>query len=139
MAAKRLLIAVGDVAGGADALPFGVRELIETADEIRVIAPRLPQRLDWIASATDAATEQADERLQAVLGEIEELATAVEGEVGADDPLLAFEDAVASFAPGHILVALRAGDQADWQERGLVDQIRERFGLPLTVFEIAAD
>ena len=139
MAAKRLLIAAGDVAGGVDALPFGVRELIDSADEILVIAPRLPQRLDWLTSATDAATEQADERLRAVLGELEELGAPVEGEVGADDPLLAFEDAVASFAPGHILVGLRAGDQSGWQERGLVDQIRARFGLPLTVFEIVAD
>ena len=66
-----------------------------------------------------------------VLGQIEELGTEASGEVGADDPLLAFEDATASFAADHILVALRAGHHAAWQERGLLDQLVERFDLPV--------
>ena len=31
--------------------------------------------------------------------------------------------------------ALRSGDHSGWQERGLLDQIRE-FGIPITVFEL---
>lgn len=53
---------------------------------------------------------------------------------GADDPLLAFEDVIREFTPDHILVALRAPDQAGWQERGLLDQLLERFRLPVTAF-----
>ena len=94
---KRLLIAAGEAANSADALPFGVRELIDAADEVLVVTPALPTRFEWLASATDKAREQADERLQAVLGQIEELGTEASGTVGADDPLLAFEDALATF------------------------------------------
>jgi hypothetical protein len=47
-----------------------------------------------------------------------------------------FADAVRRFEPDHILVALRASDHSAWQERGLVDRVREAFPLPLTVFEI---
>ena len=113
----RLLIAAGEAADSADALPFGVRELIDTADEVLVVTPTLPTRFEWLASATDKAREQADERLQAVLGQIEELGTQASGTVGADDPLLAFEDALAAFHADHILVGLRPPDHADWQER----------------------
>ncbi len=71
--AKRLLIAAGGSAEGIEQLPFGVRELIDAAEEILVVAPALPSRLEWLASATDRAREQADERLRTVLGQLTEL------------------------------------------------------------------
>src|SRR5215207_7076294 len=111
----RLLIAAGEAADSADALPFGVRELIDAADEILVVTPALPSRFEWLASATDRAREHADERLRAVLGQIAELGSEAAGAVGADDPLLAFEDAIRDFDPDHLLIALRAGEDAGWQ------------------------
>lgn len=50
--------------------------------------------------------------------------------------MTAFDDAVRDFRPDHVLVALRAWEHADWQERDLVDAVRERYRLPVTVFEI---
>jgi hypothetical protein len=135
----RLLIAAGEAASGSDSLPVGIRMLIDAADEIMVVAPRLPGRLDWLASATDAATGRADERLQVVLGHLDELGAEARGRVGADDPLLAFEDAIREFSPDHLLIALRGGDRAGWQERGLLDSLLARFGLPVTVFELPSD
>lgn len=136
--ANRLLVAAGDAVPSVDDLPFGVRELIDAADEILVVTPALPSRLEWLASATDKAREQADERLRAVLGQIAELGSDAEGAVGADDPLLAFEDAIRDFNPDHLLVALRAGQYSGWQERGLLDQLQQRFGLPVTAFAVAS-
>jgi len=133
---KRLLIAAGEAAETTESLPFGVRALIDAADEVLVVTPALPTRFEWLASATDKAREQADERLQAVLGQIEQFGTEVSGTVGADDPLLAFEDALAGFQAEHILVGLRGPDRADWQERGLVDDLLRRFGVPVTVFSL---
>jgi hypothetical protein len=132
--AKRLLIAAGESASSPQELPFGVRELIDGADEILVVTPRLPNRLDWLASATDKATEHADERLQTVLGHLAEMGSEASGTLAADDPLLAFEDAIRDFAPDHLLIALRADEDAGWQERGLLEQIRQRFRLPMTAF-----
>jgi hypothetical protein len=34
------------------------------------------------------------------------------------------------------LIALRAGENAGWQERGLLEQVQERFGLPITAFSL---
>jgi hypothetical protein len=140
MTETRLLIAAGEAPGRAVDLPPGVRTLIESAGEIYVIAPTLPDRFEWLASATDRATRQADNRLRKVLGQVGEAGgSGSSGEVGADDPLLAFEDAIRSFEANHILIGLRAQDRSGWQERGLLDAVQDRFGLPLTVFQVPGD
>ena len=133
---NRLLIVAGESSSAADGLPPGVRELIDGADEILVVTPTLPTRFEWLASATDKRREQADERLQTILGQLQEIGSEAEGQVGADDPLLAIEDAVRGFKPEHLLIALRPKDEADWQERGLLEQIEQRFELPMTSFVI---
>lgn len=137
--AKRLLIAAGESASDPGELPFGVRALVDAAEEIMVITPALPSRLEWLASATNRAREQADARLHTVLGHLEEMGTEAGGAVGADDPLLAFEDAIRDFAPDHLLIALRARRSAGWQERGLLDRLQERFELPITAFALRGD
>jgi hypothetical protein len=55
---RQLFIAAGEVAASAEDLPFGVRNLIDAAEEILVITPTLPGRFVWLSSATDRAREQ---------------------------------------------------------------------------------
>lgn len=136
---KRLLIAVGQAAADAAEVPSGVRALIDTASEVMVIAPTLPSRLQWLMSDTDRATERADERLRVVLGHLDDLGAKARGRVGSDDPLVAFDNAIREFAPGHILIALRPEERAGWQERALIDEVLARFGLSVTVFLLAGD
>jgi hypothetical protein len=131
----RLLIAAGEAAAEVDELPSGIRSLIEAADDILVIAPALPGRWEWLSSATDKAREHADDRLRTVLGHLEDMGVEAEGTIGADDPLLAFDDAIRQFSPDHLLVALRPPQRTGWQERGLLDQLVER-GIPVTVFQL---
>jgi hypothetical protein len=132
----KLLIAAGEAATSTAELPAEIRSLIVAADELMVIVPSLPGRFDWIASDTDKARRQADERLRAVLGQLDETGTLAHGRVGADDPLLAFEDAIREFRPDHLLIGLRREDRAGWQERRLLDRIQERFAIPMTVFQL---
>jgi hypothetical protein len=132
----RLLIAAGEAASSPDQLPSGVRQLIDAADEILVISPTLPGRLEWLASDTDRAKQEADERLQEVLGHLGEIGADADGTIGADDPILAFEDAVARFSPTHILIGVRSDDRAGWQERGLVEGLWERIRIPITIFDL---
>lgn len=133
----RLLIATGEAAASEDELPRLVRGLIENASDLLVMTPMLISRLQWLASDTDRARYEADERLSTVLSHVEALApeAGVRGRVGDDTPLTAFADAISEFSPDHILIALRGRDHSRWQERGLLDQIRE-FGIPITVFEL---
>jgi hypothetical protein len=134
---RRLLIATGGAAASEDELPPLVRALIETASELLVMTPMLVGRLQWLASDSDRARYEADERLSTVLGHVETIApeAAIEGRIGDDTPFTAFADAIRDFVPDHILVALLGADHSGWQERGLLDQIRE-FGIPITVFEL---
>lgn len=135
----RLLVATGAAVAQVDQIPPLVRTLVDAASEILVITPILPGGLQWLVSDTDRARHEADERLRTVLGQLEGMEVQVEGRVGDETPLTAFDDAVDDFRPDHILIALRSSDHAGWQERGLLDKVRERFRLPVTVFEIGAE
>jgi hypothetical protein len=134
----RLLIAAGEAVAELEELPPLVARLIEDASEILVVSPVLVGRLRWLASDTDRARYEADERLGVVLGHVQELAPAAQARahVGDDAPLTAFDDAIRMFRPDHILVALRGADHAAWQERGLVGAVLAEFHVPITVFEI---
>ena len=136
MSGGRLLVATGAAVADLEELPPLVRELLGAASDVLVITPILPGALQWLVSDTDRARHEADERLNAVLGQMAEMDVPAEGRVGDETPLTAFEDAVRDFKPDHMLIALRSGEDAGWQERGLVDQIRARFRIPITIFEI---
>jgi hypothetical protein len=135
----RLLIATGGTAVSPADLPSGVQLLLDAADQILVVAPSLPARIDWITSDTDRARRHADQRLHTVLGQLEELGVTATGALGSDEPLEALEDAIRSFAPDHLLIAVRSETQAGWQERGLLEKIQQRFGIPMTVFQIPSN
>jgi hypothetical protein len=135
----RLLIVTGGTVSSLAELPDSIRALVDGASDVFVVTPALPRRLQWLASDTDSSTRTADSRLDAVLGQLGSIDVEARGQVGADDPLTAFGDAIREFAPDHILIGLRAADHADWQERGLIDSVVARFHLPTTVFEIASE
>ena len=134
----RLLIVTGAAVAEVAELPALIRSLVSAASEILVIAPVLPGRLQWLVSDTGRVRREADERLQAVTAHVESLAptATATGAVGDETPLSAFADAVRRFRPHHILIALRAADHSAWQERQLVDRVREAFHIPITIFEI---
>lgn len=136
MTVNKLLIGAGAAVDDVGELPGEARGLIDEAEEILVMAPELPSRLQWLASDTDKTREKADERMHEVVRELDEPDTHVKGTVGADDPMLAFEEAVAEFGPDHILVVLRPEGRSGWQEDGLIEQLRQRFDLPVTSFRL---
>lgn len=136
MTGERLLVVTGVAVAEVNEVPARVRRLLETAADILVVTPILPGYFQWWASDTDRARHEADERLNTVLGHMEKMKVPAEGRVGDEDPLMAFDDAVRTFRPDHIVIALRSSEHADWHERDLVEAVRARFGLPVTVFEI---
>ena len=134
----RLLIATGEAAASVDELPALVRVLVSEASEILVMTPILTTALQWIASDTDRARYEADERLADVLSDVRAIAPAakVSAQVGDETPLTAFTDALRRFPANHILIALRNSEHSGWQERGLTDALLRDFHIPITLFEI---
>jgi hypothetical protein len=133
---KRLLVLAGAAATDLDEVPSSVRVLVDAADEVFVVTPTLTSRLEWLVSDVDKAHHAADERLDAVLGQLRSVGVAAEGAVGDDTPLTAVADHVRAFEPDHIVIALRSADDAGWQERGLAEQTESTFHLPVTIFEV---
>ena len=54
------------------------------------------------------------------------------GEIGDADPMQAIEDALRTFRPDELVVSTLPRGRSRWLERGVVEQARERFDLPLT-------
>jgi hypothetical protein len=132
----RLLVLAGAALADLEELPPSVRALIDAADEVFVLTPTLTSRMQWLVSDIDRAHEAADERLDAVLGQLRSADVSAQGAVGDDSPLDAVADRVRSFSPDHILIALRSAEHGGWQERGLTERIQQLTHLPLTIFEI---
>jgi hypothetical protein len=133
---QRLLFFADAAVAAVAELPPRVRAVIDAAAEVYVVTPSLPGRLAWLASELNKSRHTADERLDAVLGHMHSIGARASGSTGDDSTLTAFANAVADFQPDHILIGLRSSEHANWQERGLIERVKERFGLPLTTFAI---
>lgn len=133
---RRLLMVADAAVAEVGELPAEARALIDAAAEVYVVTPSLPGRLDWLTDAVDRSRHLADERLDSVLGHVRTLGARVSGRTGDDYALTAFSDAVADFHPDHILIGLRTSEHANWQERGLIEKVVDRFGLPVTTYAV---
>ena len=136
MKINKLLIAASASSEEVAEVPADIQALIDSAEEILVMSPELPTRLEWLASDTDKTRERADERMRKVMAELNEDGTHVKGTIGADDPMLAFEEAVTEFGPDHILVVMRPDERSGWQESGLIESVKGRFDLPVTSYQV---
>jgi nucleotide-binding universal stress UspA family protein len=135
---ERLLFVSDAAVADVDELPRAVRAVIDDATELYVVTPSLPGRLAWLASELNPSRHAADERLDTVLGNMRSIGAKASGTTGDDSTMTAFDDAVARFRPDHILIALRSSEHANWQERGLIKRIQNRFGVPITTFAVDA-
>jgi hypothetical protein len=68
--------------------------------------------------------------------DLAELPAGIRTLLGADEPMLAFREAIAGFEPDHILVALRPDERSGWQESGLVDALVDTSDVPVTAFKL---
>jgi hypothetical protein len=132
----RLLIVTDAAAAGPTSLPPIVRFLIETASDRFVVSPRLTNPFEWLESDIDKATTQAEKRLRTVLAHFQSGHAPLDGTVGDETLRLAIEDAMNDFRPDHLIIGIRTHDHDSWQERHLIENVRHRFHVPVTVFEI---
>jgi len=135
-AIQRLLFVADAAVADVGQLPPPVRAIIDAAAAVYVLTPTLPGRLAWLADEVDRVRHVADERLDTVLGHMHSIGAHASGAAARGSVLTVVADAVAEFKPDHILVALRSSEHANWQERGLVKHIEQRFGLPVTTYAV---
>jgi hypothetical protein len=133
---ERLLFVSDAAVADVHELPARVRAVLESASEVYVLTPTLPGRLAWLADDVDRFRHVADKRLDTVLGHLRSINDHVSGDALRGSVMTVITDAVETFKPDHIMLALRSSEHANWQEHGLVEHVQERFGLPLTSFAI---
>lgn len=134
---RRLLFIADAAVADVGELPPPVRAVIDAAAEVYALTPTLPGRLAWLTDEVDGFRHVADERLDTVLGQLHSIGAHASGMAARGGVVTVVADAVAEFSPDHILLALRSPEHANWQERGLVEHIERRFGLPVTIFAVS--
>jgi nucleotide-binding universal stress UspA family protein len=137
-AVERLLFVADAAVADVHDLPPVPRALIESAAEVHALTPALPGRLAWLADDVDRFRHVADERLDTVLDHLHEIHVDAHGVAGRGSLLTVIADAVADFAPDHILLALRGAGHHNWQERRLIAHVEDRFRLPVITYAVDA-
>ena len=101
--------------------------------ELLVISPSLTRsRLELIASDTDSARAEAQERLERSLRALRDAGFSVAGATGDEDPIVAAKDALREFGADELVVSTHPPARSRWLERGVVEQLRREVALPLT-------
>jgi hypothetical protein len=128
--AKKIIALVNEPVSG-EALKSAVgRETAEEA-EVLVVAPALNSRLKFWTSDSDEAIARAEEVAQETAERLDEEGIDAAGDTGESDPLLALQDALQTYPADEIVLCTHSSGSRNWQEEGVVDEARERFGRPV--------
>ena len=126
-----LMIVANETIEGS-ALVDTVRDIALSHDaEVLVVAPALNTRLRHYMSDTDRANRAAEERLAGCLARLHAAGVRATGEVGDADPMLAMEDAMATFPADEIIIGTHPETRSNWLAHNIVERACARFGLPV--------
>lgn len=101
--------------------------------EVLVVSPALNESaLAFWVSDSDEAIADAEGAAQKTAAALREKAGSITTQVGESEPLLALQDALATFSADHVLVFVRSGDEERYREDDVVGKAAEQFGVPVT-------
>ena len=127
---RRILALVSEPVSG-DALRKAVGAEHADDAEVLVVAPALNTRTRFLMSDVDDAIERAEAVEEETVERMEEQGIDAAGDTGESDPLLALQDALATFDADQIVLFTHTGGRSNGLEEGVVDEARERFGQPV--------
>ncbi len=105
--------------------------------EVLVVAPALnDSKVRFWASDPDGSIERAQEVADESVERMNEEGLDAAGDTGESDPLLALQDALATFEADEIVLCTRPGGELNWLEDGVVEEVRARFERPVRHIEI---
>ena len=96
--------------------------------EVLVVAPALNTQARFWLSDPDPAIERAQEVAAESEERMEEDGVDAVGQTGESDPLLAIQDALATFPADEIVLVTHPEGDQNWLEEGVVSEAQERFG-----------
>jgi 4-hydroxyphenylpyruvate dioxygenase-like putative hemolysin len=128
----KLLVLATDSVSADDVKTALPDEELEGA-EVLVVSPAVNESpvAFWVSDADEAIAEaqSAAERTAAALREGGAQARATTGE---SEPLLALQDALATYQADRVLVFVREDESSRYREEDLFGEAQRRFGVPVT-------
>jgi hypothetical protein len=132
--ARKILALVSEPISG-DALRSALGDDAGEA-EVMIVAPALDSRTRFWTSDNDEAIARAEQVQQESVERLGEDGVDAVGDTGEADPLLALQDALATFPAEEILIVTRPEGDQNWAEEDLVEQAQGRFDVPVRQMEV---
>jgi GABA permease len=126
---KKILALVAEPISG-DALRAAVGDDASDA-EVLVVAPALNTKKRFFLADPDPAIERAEGVQEETVERLGEAGIDAAGDTGEEDPLLALQDALATYDADEIVLFTHARGERNWLEDGLVERATERFDAPV--------
>jgi hypothetical protein len=101
--------------------------------EVLVVAPAVNESpvAFWV-SDSDEAIDEAESAAERTAADLRERGAQARATTGESEPLLALQDALATFPADHVLVFVREEDAARYREDDVLGEARRRFDVPVT-------
>jgi hypothetical protein len=118
----------------ADAVRGALGEGADLAEaRILYVSPALQESgVRFWMSDSDEAIGQAQERVEQTEQALSSEGVQARGVTGESEPLLALQDALATFQADRILVFVHGDDEQRYREDDVVGEAERRFGIPVT-------
>lgn len=127
---KKVLALVAEPVSG-EALKKAVGGERAEQAEVLVVAPALNTKLRFWIGDSDAAIGRAQEVQKETVERLQEEGVDAAGDTGESDPVLALQDALATFPADEIVLFTHPGGERNWLEEGVVDEAKARFDAPV--------
>jgi kynurenine formamidase len=126
---RKILALVAEPVSG-EALRSALGDEADDA-EVMVVAPALDSRTRFWTSDNDDAIARAEDVQEETVERLAEEGVDAVGDTGETDPLLALQDALATFPAEEILIVTHPEGEQNWAEADLVEEAEDRFDVPV--------
>lgn len=115
----------------------GVRRALPEDDlegaEVLVVSPAVNESpVAFWMSDSDEAIAEAESTAERTAAQLRERGATARGTTGESEPLLALQDALATFPADRVVVFVRDEDAARYREEDVIGEAQRRFGVPVT-------
>jgi hypothetical protein len=138
--ASRVLLIVSEPQLGPEVIDSMRAHVGDGEPELMVVAPALVgSALKHAMGDVDDAKETATKVLEESLEQLRSAGVQASGTIGDSDPVLAAQDALATFPAEEIVIVTRPEEDARWLEGDLFERAEHTFEQPIVHLEVAAE
>ncbi len=117
----------------ADALRGALGDEVEGA-RVLVVSPALNESsLAFWVSDSDEAIAEAEETEEESVATLRDEGISASGTTGESEPLVALQDALATFPADQVLIFVHPDDEQRYREDDVAGEAQRRFDVPVTV------